>query len=199
MKNNDIIIRTANAQDAADILQIYAPYVQNTAISFEYEIPTLAEFRERIVNTLRRYPYIVAEQDGEIIGYAYMGAFSARAAYNWAAEVTVYLKDGKRKMGLGGKLYTKLETIAKAQNIISLKACIAYPEIEDEYLTQNSVQFHAHLGYAIVGRFRKCGYKFARWYDVLWMEKLIGVHSENPLPLIPFAELDAHSLSALGL
>ena len=166
-------------------------------LTFEYEVPSLEKFKERMKNTLRKYPYIVAEKNGEILGYAYTGAFVGRAAYDWSAEVTIYLKENKRKMGLGGKLYKALEEISKAQNILNLNACIGYPQIEDEYLTKNSVQFHRHLGYSMVGEFHKCGYKFGRWYNMVWMEKMLGKHKANPSSIICFPDLNIETLDTL--
>lgn len=192
---NDIKIRAASENDAKDILEIYAPYVKETAITFEYDVPDPAEFAGRIRTTLQKYPYIVAEKDGKLLGYAYAGSFVGRAAYDWAAEVTIYLKRDMRKMGLGKKLYQALEKICRAQNITNLYACIGCPETEDEYLTKNSMQFHAHMGYALIGEFHKCGYKFGRWYNMVWMEKIIGTHDPVPGNLISFPEL----LSALEI
>ena len=157
------------------------------------------EFICRIKDTLQKYPYIVAECNGEILGYAYTGTFKNRAAYDWSAEVSIYIKENKRNMGIGRELYQALENISKIQNIINLNACIAYPEVEDEYLTKNSMQFHKHLGYDIVGEFHKCGYKFGRWYNMIWMEKIIGTHTDFPTPVIPFAEIQKDSLCAIGI
>lgn len=182
-------IRIATLQDAEALLDIYAPYVTDTAITFEYEIPSLEEFRERIRHTLERYPYLVLEQDGEILGYAYAGPFKERAAYDWAVETTVYVKQGKKKQGIGRKLYQALEAALMQQNILNLNACIGYPTVEDEYLTRNSMEFHQHLGYRLVGQFKQCGYKFGRWYDMIWMEKLIGEHEEKPQAVIPFSKI----------
>lgn len=117
---SETIIRTARAEDASEIREIYAPYVEKTAVTFEYEVPSVEEFRSRIEHTLQKYPYIVAEENGEILGYAYTGAFVGRAAYDWSAETTIYLKQNKQKMGLGKKLYEVLELISKAQNICNL-------------------------------------------------------------------------------
>ena len=186
---NEIRIRTATVEDAEAILAIYAPYVTDTAITFEYEVPGIEEFRERIRNTLKRYPYLVAEKDGAIIGYAYAGPFKERAAYDWAVETTIYVDQSKKKMGIGKKLYAALEQALGQQNILNLNACIGYPEQEDEYLTKNSVEFHTHLGYRLVGEFYQCGYKFGRWYNMVWMEKQIGEHTAYPKPVIPFEEL----------
>ncbi|WRS28927.1 GNAT family N-acetyltransferase [Oscillospiraceae bacterium MB08-C2-2] len=196
---NELRLRVASPDDAKELLEIYTPYVKNTAITFEYEVPSVGVFEARIQNTLKKYPYLVAEKDGEILGYAYTGAFVGRAAYAWGAELTIYLKQNKKKMGLGKKLYHALERVSVAQNILNLNACIGYPEVEDEYLNQNSAQFHEHLGYALVGRFHKCGYKFGRWYDMIWMEKLLGEHSADPAPVISFPDLSPEVLHALGI
>ena len=188
-KNTPVMIRTARPEDAPALLGIYAPYVEKTAISFEYEVPTLTEFQTRIEHILQKYPYLVAEKDGELMGYAYTHAFVGRAAYEHSAETTIYLREDRRGMGVGKKLYLALEEISKAQNIYSLNACIGYPEAEDEYLTMNSIQFHAHMGYRFVGRFYKCGCKFGRWYDMAWMEKILTEHPQNPPAVVPFPEL----------
>ena len=189
MQKNEVKIRIATPGDAEKLLKIYEPYVRQTAITFEYEVPGIEEFQRRIQNTLQKYPYLVAEKENEICGYAYTGTFKERAAYDWAAEVTIYLKEDRRKMGIGRKLYTGIEEISRRQNILNLYACIAYPEMEDEYLTKNSAQFHAHMGYQTVGKFHNCGYKFGKWYHMIWMEKMIGLHSENPESVIPFPDL----------
>lgn len=102
--------------------------------------------------------------------------FKDRAAYDWSAETTIYLKYDAVKCGLGRMLYEALEEEMKTRGFLNLYACIGYPIEEDEYLTKNSAQFHAHLGYQTVGEFHKCGYKFGRWYNMIWMEKLIGEH-----------------------
>lgn len=189
MQYNDVAIRAARVSDAQSLLEIYAPYVRNTAITFEYEVPEPTDFRKRIENTLKKYPYIVAEADGEILGYAYTGAFKERAAYDWSAEVSIYVKKDKRGLGIGGKLYAALEEISRAQHILNLNACIAYADTEDEYLTNDSVTFHSHMGYKMVGKFHQCGYKFGKWYDMVWMEKMIGEHPANPAPVILFSDL----------
>ena len=171
-----ITIRDAEIEDANRILEIYAFYVKNTAISFEYEVPSLNEFQNRMKNVMERYPYIVIEKDGIIEGYAYAGAFVGRSAYNWSCETTIYISQESRKCGLGRKIYEALEERLKKMGILNIYACIGYLETEDEYLTRNSADFHAHLGFSKVGEFHKCGYKFGRWYSMIWMEKIIGQH-----------------------
>lgn len=185
---NHAMIRTATASDAKRLLEIYAYYVKNTAITFEYEVPTLAEFQERIERTLQRYPYLVIEEGDVVQGYAYAGAFVGRAAYDWACALTVYLDPAARRRGLGRKLYEALEAKLKAMGAVNLYACIGYPEVEDEYLTGNSAAFHARLGFKKVGEFHSCGYKFNRWYNMIWMEKIIGAHQTNQPPLKSAAE-----------
>ena len=170
----NIVIRSVSLNDAEALLNIYAYYVKNTAITFEYDVPTLEEFKQRITNTLKKYPYLVVVKEGTILGYAYAGVFKDRAAYDWSAEVTIYLSHNATKCGIGRKLYEALETEMKKRGFLNLYACIGYPIEEDEYLTRNSAEFHAHLGYQTVGEFHKCGYKFGRWYNMIWMEKLIG-------------------------
>lgn len=184
-----ITIRTAALDDAAALLAIYAPYVEQTAITFEYEVPSLEEFRGRIAHTLRRYPYLVAEENGEILGYAYTGPFGERAAYSWAVETSIYLRQEIRGKGLGKRLYQALEDVSRAQHVQSLYACIAYPDADDAHLSGNSVAFHAHLGYTTVGRFPHCGYKFGTWYNMTWMEKTLGDHAVPPAAFVPFPEL----------
>ncbi len=171
---SEIMMRLASQDDAEEILNIYAPYVTDTAISFECEVPSVEEFRSRIERTLLKYPYYVAEKDGEIEGYAYAGPFVGRAAYDRSAEVSIYLRMGQSGQGYGRMLYEALEEALKAQHVTNLYACIGEPEAEDEYLTNNSIQFHAHMGYRLVGRFHRCGHKFGRWYNMVWMEKIIG-------------------------
>lgn len=180
---SEIRIRTATVRDAGDLLEIYAPYVLHTAISFEYEVPSLKEFQKRIEDIQKQYPYLVAECEGKIAGYAYVSTFHERAAFGWCAETSIYIQQRYRKMGIGKKLYDELESICREMGILNLYACIAYPETEDEYLTKNSVEFHEHLGYRMIGKFHQCGYKFGHWYHIVWMEKLIGEHGKNQMPV----------------
>lgn len=270
--------RVARPEDAEALLAIYAPYVEETAITFEYEVPSVEAFRARIAHTLATYPYIVAVEEQEanagtghvdgasvscidraeanadtahvdgasvssapasgagevteahrtsehIIGYAYVGRLHERAAYDWSVETSIYVDRRARKHGLGRQLYERLEAILRAMNIISVNACIAYPGTmntvaaadrlqdahigigdpntadrtrkdlregsadsgvdigEDPYLNTNSPDFHAHLGYQLVGHFHACAYKFDRWYDMIWMEKCIGTHTDTPAPV----------------
>ena len=174
--SSGIRIREAAVDDAARLLEIYAFYVEKTAITFEYDVPSIEEFRGRIRHIKERYPYLVIERDGVIEGYAYAGVFKDRAAYDRSCERTIYLDRDAAGGGLGRKLYEALEEALKAKGILNLYACIGYPDEPDEYLDYNSAQFHEHLGYRTVGTFHQCGYKFGRWYSMIWMEKMIGEH-----------------------
>ena len=191
-------LRTARVSDAAALLAIYAPYVRETAITFEYDVPDEHEFAARIRHVLEKFPYLVAEADGEIVGYAYAGAFHPRAAYQWCAEMSVYVKRDARRMGIGKMLYTAMEEILRMQRITNAEACIAMPNEPDEHLTLDSVRFHERMGYRMVGEFRQCGFKFGRWYNMVWMEKLLNPEIKHPKP-IKWMEENREELEAVLL
>ena len=169
-------IRRAAAADAECLLDIYAYYVKNTAVTFECSVPTADEFRARMEKTLTKYPYLVLEEGGAVRGYAYAGTFNEREAYNRSCEMTIYVDHTVKGRGYGRLLYEALEKELKALGILNLYACIGDPVTEDEYLTRDSENFHRHMGYEKVGEFHKCGFKFNRWYNMIWMEKIIGEH-----------------------
>lgn len=176
MRMKNIEIRSARPEDAGALLAIYAPYVKDTAITFEWEVPAVEEFRRRIERISGKYPYLVAETEGRVVGYAYASAFKERAAYQWAVETSIYVDGHEKRKGIGRKLHDALEEALKAQGVLNLNACISYTESEDERLTPDSVRFHERMGYGRVAHFHLCGKKFGRWYDMIWMEKLIGEH-----------------------
>lgn len=173
---SEITIRNARLEDADRLAEIFAYYVKNTAVAFEYDPPSVEEFRSRMEKIMEDYPYLVAEKDGRVEGYACAKPFVGRAAYRYSSELTIYLDPKIQKCGIGRRLYEALEEELKSMGIKNLYACIGDPEVEDEYLTKNSPDFHSHLGFVEVGRFHKCGRKFDRWYDMIWMEKIIGRH-----------------------
>ena len=189
MKENNIKIRIVTPDDAGQLLDIYTPYVLHTAITFECQPPTREEFAQRIQKTLTRFPYLAAVQDGEILGYVYASPFHDRPAYDWAVETSIYIRSDCKRMGIGRKLHQALEDVLREQGILNMNACIAYPQTEDEYLTRDSVHFHSRLGYRMVGQFSQCGYKFGRWYDMVWMEKHIAPHLENQPPVRTFDQV----------
>ncbi len=180
-----MLIRSAKPEDAPALLAIYAPYVQDTAITFEYDAPSEAEFARRISETIRKYPYLVLEDGGEALGYAYASTFKARAAYGWAVETTIYLRRDAQGKGYGRALYTALEEELKRRHFLNAYACITWADREDEYVTHASPRFHERMGYRLCGTFQKCGYKFGRWYDMIWMEKHLGEHTKRPEQVTP--------------
>ena len=172
----DIIIRDAKVTDAKAIQTIYTPYVESTAITFEYNVPSEEEFCRRIETVQQKYPWIVAMVNGKVVGYAYASAFKPRDAYQWAIETSIYVDNNNKRSGIGRQLHEALEQRLKMQGILNMNACISFIEPEDEYLTQDSVRFHERLGYQKVAHFHQCGKKFGKWYDMIWMEKMIGEH-----------------------
>ena len=176
----NVVIRPAIIKDAKELLAIYSPYVLETAITFEYVVPTLEEFAKRIEKISGKYPYLVAEEDGKIIGYAYASTFKDRAAYDWCVETSIYLAKDMRGKGIGKLLYKTLEDALREKNILNANACITYVEEVDEHMNNASIHFHEYMGYRFVGRFHQCGYKFGKWYDMIWMEKMLGEHTEHP-------------------
>lgn len=183
----DVRIRTATIEDAEELLGIYAYYIKNTAVTFEYEVPSVEEFQGRISHILEHYPYLVAEADGEIIGYSYAGRFHPRAAFSWDVEMTVYLKHGTQRAGIGRKLYTLMERILREQGGVKTISLIVKPT--DRYSDYNSVLFHEKMGYTYAGELKDCGYKFHRWYTLIYMDKQIGSIQEKMLPIRDFAEV----------
>ncbi len=181
-----INIRPVRITDAGRLVEIYSHYVENTAVSFEYDTPSIEEFERRIRNISSFYPYLVAEVDGRIVAYTYAHAFSERKAYFHSVETTIYIDKDMRRCGLGRLLYAELERDLKGMNITNLYACIAYSDEENEYLTHDSIRFHTHMGYREVAHLNRCGYKFSRWYDMVYMEKMIGEHLENQPGIIPY-------------
>ena len=176
------VIRDARLEDASRLLEIYGYYVRETAVSFEYEVPTLEEFEERMRTTMRRYPYLVVEEDGCVMGYAYAGPLGVRAAFRWSCELSIYLDRNARGHGLGTMLYETLEDALRQMGVLNLYACIALPRGDDEYLTTASAEFHARRGYERVAHLHACGGKFGHWYDIIWMEKIVGAHTSSQSP-----------------
>ena len=176
-------VRSAEVTDAEEILDIYSYYVIHTAITFDYEVPELEEFADHIADVLEDYPFLVLEDEGAIQGYAYAGPLKDRAAYARSCETSIYVRNNARRKGYGRILYQELEKDLSELGILNLYACIASPIEQDDCLTRDSEFFHTRLGYTLAGTFHQCGYKFGRWYDVIWMEKMIGHHVPDQIDL----------------
>ncbi|MGN0234077.1 MAG: GNAT family N-acetyltransferase [Bacteroidaceae bacterium] len=173
-------MRYANVADAEQIRRIYAPYVRETAITFEYDVPSVEEFKQRISHTLEHYPYIVAENEkGTIVGYAYASRYYGRAAYDRSVELSIYIENGFQGKGIGRKLYETLEEELRTRGILNLTACIAWSKEPNRYITHQSPRFHKSMGYEVCAHFHKIGYKFGRWFDIIWMEKMLGEHTDQ--------------------
>ncbi len=177
---SEVEIRFATLEDAQRLCEIYNYYIEHTAITFEIDTLSIEEFRNRIADISKVYPYFVAYEGDEILGYAYATRFHPRAAYDWCVEVAIYLDHTQKGRGIGSKLYYELEKFLKAQNVLNVYACIAYTDEEDEYLTNGSMKFHESYGFNLNGKFKKCGYKFGKWYDMIWMEKFLKHHPKTP-------------------
>ncbi|HEM2749918.1 TPA: N-acetyltransferase [Streptococcus suis] len=168
-----IDIRSARIEDAADLVAIYAPYVEKTAITFETEVPTVEAFASRIEKTLEKFPYLVAVEEGQILGYAYASTYYARAAYDWTVELSVYVSREVRGKGIGSLLYAALEEELTVRGFKNFLACIALPN-------PASLALHEKRGYKQVAHFKKVGYKFGTWHDIVWLQKsLVGKQNED--------------------
>jgi phosphinothricin acetyltransferase len=156
-------IRLATEDDAAQILEIYGPFCRETTVSFETEPPTLDEMRQRIARTLPSYPWLVCDEAGVVLGYAYGGKHRERAAYIWSADVSVYVRDGRHRGGLGRALYTSLFAILRLQGYYNALAGVTLPNPGSEGL-------HRAMGFRPVGVYRNVGHKCGGWHDVAWSQ-----------------------------
>ena len=175
LKNGEriLIIREVRPEDAERLVEIYSYYVLNTAVSFEYAVPSTEEFIRRIEKITSKYPYLVCLEDDKIVGYVYAGEYSSRSAYSWTAAMSIYVDKDYRRQGIGSAMYEAIEPKLKEMGIVNLLAGTAYCETEDEYLTHDSCRFHLCQGYSEAAHFKKIGKKFGRWYDLKWYQKVI--------------------------
>ncbi len=187
-----MIVRTARIEDARKLLEIYSYYIENTAITFECVVPSEEEFKGRIEETVKNYPFLVAENERTVVGFAYAKALKNRRAYSHSVETSIYVARDCRRQGVGRVLMDNIERVLKAQNVENMYACVAFSDDEDEYLTRDSFNFHEKLGFEPVGVFHNCGYKFNRWYDIVWMEKIIGNHITPSGEFINFMDLKGY-------
>ena len=162
------MIRIATEADVPAILDVYAPYILDTTVTFEYEVPTQTEFLERFRRVTERYPWLVWEEDGQILGYAHGSAPFERAAFRWSCEASVYLRSDARGRGIGRRLYTALEKLLAYQGH---RLCYAIITTENEA----SLAFHRNMGYTVTAELPGCGYKLGRWLGVTWVEKTLNL------------------------
>ena len=168
-------------RDAAEILAVYAPYILETAVTFETEVPALEAFTARMAGICADFPYLVLEADGELAGYAYAHRQAERAAYAWNAELSIYLAGKWRGRGLGAPLYRLLESLLAMQGYVNLYGVITASNA-------GSIRLHEKLGYRQTGLHEKTGWKFGQWHDVAWLHK--RVREGEPGTILPLSALD---------
>ena len=177
-----MIIRFARTEDAQALLDIYAQYI-HTPITFEYELPSAAEFARRISSTLADgYPYLVCQDGDEVLGYAYAHRLGERAAYQWNAELSIYLSSRAAGRGLGTALYLTLMDLLRLQGVKTVCGIVTRPNPASEGL-------HRALGFRLTGVREKAGYKNGTWHDVMWLEKPLGTYGPQPSPVLPVGQL----------
>lgn len=184
------MIRLATPSDAQALLDIYAPYVRDTTISFETEVPDLDAFRRRIRDICSEYPYLVCEMDGRIVGYAYAGRHMARAAYRYNAEVSVYLSPDFHGAGVARALYECLFQLLRRLGYYNAYAICTVPN-------EKSMRFHEKCGFQLVGTYHNTGYKFGAWRDVRWYEMALRAHDPIPGEVLPISDLPQSELDAI--
>jgi L-amino acid N-acyltransferase YncA len=173
--SSSAIIRLATERDAEQVAAIYAPNVTDAIVSFETEAPSAEEMRRRIEGTLERFPWLVCERHGRLLGYAYAGAHRSRAAYRWSVDVSAYVHKGERRTGVGRALYTSLISALALQGFYNAYAGITLPN-------PASVGLHEAVGFRPVGVYRGVGYKFGAWHDVGWWHLALRERRADPDP-----------------
>ena len=190
------IIRLVTDADAPAVQAIYAPIVRDTPSSFELLAPSAADIAQRIAKTLLRFPWLVCEQDGTVLGYAYASLHRERAAYQWSVDVSVYVHEQHRGQGIGRALYTSLFAILRAQGFYNVYAGITLPN-------HGSVALHEAMGMQPLGVYRHVGYKLGAWHDVGWWQGMVQPMAEQPVPPQPVTAIQGtevwDSLLARGL
>ena len=174
-----MIIRIANVDDGESIARIYAPIVTDTAISFEEVPPTASAMSGRIEQTLRTHPWLVAEDDGSIAGFAYASPHRSRSAYRWSSDVSAYLAEGARRRGIGSMLYRQLLSTLVRLGHANAFAGIALPN-------NASVHFHERNGFKAIGVYPRVGFKNGSWHDVGWWRRPLQLLDDNPVTPRPF-------------
>jgi len=185
-----ILIREATVSDIPGILSLYSVYIMETTHTFEYVVPSLTSFEDRFISITGQFPWLICEVDGELAGYAYASAAFKRAAYQWDADLTVYMDEKFHRQGIATALYSCLIDLLKLQGYYNLYAVITAGNT-------SSIQFHRNFGFTDIGIFHKSGYKMGVWLDVLWMEKSIHRHNLEPAPAISCRDLDAAAVAAI--
>ena len=185
-------IRLARESDAEELLEIYRPYVETTSITFETEVPTVEEFAERIRDVLTKFPYLVIEEDGKILGYAYAHPFHTRAAYDWTVESSVYVRQDVRHGHIGTLLYEALMERLSYQGVCNVCAVVTVPN-------EPSVAFHKRMGFTSAGILPGFGYKMNEWHGVEYLYRRLKPVDQAPKPLLSPSELPQELLCPVML
>ncbi len=172
--NKRLEIRLIELSDAPSTLEIYKPYVLNTIISFEYEVPGLDEWVKRIEEFTQDFPWLVASHNDKIIGYAYASKHRHRTAYQWSCESAIYLATEAHGNGVGRMLYETLFGLLQLQGYYNMYAGISLPN-------EKSVEFHKALQFEEIGVFKKIGFKHGNWHDTVWFQRALNAHNSNPV------------------
>jgi phosphinothricin acetyltransferase len=175
-------IRLVTEADYAGMLEVYKPNVLNTAITFEYEVPSLEEYSKRIDNIISHYPCFVCVQNGVIAGFAYAGLFRVKDAYQWSAESTIYVSENFQGKGIARVLYDVLLSTLELQGFVNVYAAVTLPNLPSEKL-------HTFMGFAEIGLFEKIGFKHGKWHDLKWYEMYLTEHPKNPTPPVSIYEV----------
>lgn len=187
MNDSPYTFRMATTDDAEALCAIYAPYI-DTTITFEYDRPATEEFRKRIAARDGIWPYIVCEENGTPVGYAYASRMYERKAYDWAVELSVYLDVNHRGRGLGRSIYGKLIDLLALQGVRTVFGKVTSPN-------ERSDKLHSDMGFERVGTLKNSGFKLGGWRDVSIWEKEIGSFQGEPEPVTPIAEVDAAAVA----
>ena len=182
------MIRLAKPSDARQILEIYAPYIQNTSLTFEIDVPTEEDFAIRIEKYSLEWPWLVYEIEGKIAGYAYASRYRERAGYQWSLECSVYIHDDFMRRGIANKLYSKLFEILKAQKFTTVYAVINLPN-------ENSVAFHESMGFNYFATYKNVGYKLGKWKNVGWWQLQLNDYVDEPEVPTPLSKMDVQQIA----
>ena len=184
------MIRLAKPTDAAAILEIYAPYIRHTSITFETEVPAVADFANRISSYLEIWPWLVYEENGQIIGYAYASRYRERIAYQWGVECSVYIHKDHHRKGIASILYKKLFAILKMQGFTTVYTVINLPNDE-------SVALHEKMGFEYFATYKNVGYKLGKWKNVGWWQLQLNDYLDAPVPPVKFSAVSNQTLEKL--
>ena len=190
-----VCVRAAAPEDAEQLLEIYTPFVISedsslSNVSFELAAPDVEEFRQRIQDISKQFPYLVGEVNGQILGYVYCHPYRERLAYQWAVEVTIYLAPAGQGKGLGRLLYETMEKLLCLQGVTMAYSCITVGN-------DHSIKMHEALGYRLIGTFTNSGYKNGQWLDTVWLEKQLQPCPKQPDNIKSWWELDPDAVAAV--